>query len=159
MKLQDFDFRIWDKGEKTLTYASKDWKLGISFSNPQQDYGETESVLHAYYDGEPMCPDDCEVELWTGYKDSKDTRIYENDIIRTDKGEIFSVVADGEITAWGLLDSDSCPCCSLAEVMFESERVEVLGNIHENAELLKKEKVLIKTKYSDLYDSKGFPKY
>ena len=102
--------------------------------------------------------DDMELELWTGCKDSNGTRIYENDIIRTDKGEIFSVVADGEITAWGLLENGR-PCCSLAEVMFESERVEVLGNIHENAELIKKEKVLIKTKYSDLYDSKGFPKY
>lgn len=45
--------------------------------------------------------DDMELELWTGYKDSKGTRIYENDIIRTDNGEIFSVVQDGEITAWG----------------------------------------------------------
>ena len=140
MRLQDLDFRIWDKGEETLTYASKDWKLGIGFSNPQQDYGETESVLHAYYDGEPLCPDDCELELWTGYTDSKGTRIYENDIIRTDKGETFSVVKDGEITAWGLLDSYYCPCCSLAEVMFESKKVEVIGNIHENAKLIKKRK-------------------
>ncbi len=136
MQLKDFDFRIWDKGEETLAYASKDWKLSIGFSNPQQDNGEVESVLHAYYDGEPMCPDDCEVELWTGYTDSNSTRIYENDIIHTDKGETFSVVQDGSISAWGLLDSDSRPCCSLAEVMFESEKVEVVGNIHENLELL-----------------------
>ena len=102
--------------------------------------------------------DDCEIELWTGYTDTKGTRIYENDIIRTDKGEIFSVVKDGEITAWTLLENGR-PCCSLAEVMFESEKVEVVGNIHENAELLKTEKVLVKTKYSDLYDSKGLPKY
>ena len=81
MKLANFDFRIWDKGEKTLTYASKDWKLGISFSNPQQDNGEVESVLHAYYDGEPMCPDDCEIELWSGFYDSKGIKIYENDIV------------------------------------------------------------------------------
>ncbi|WP_165817865.1 hypothetical protein [Helicobacter cinaedi] len=47
MKIADFDFRIWDKGEETLTYASKEWKLSIGFSNPQQDNGETESVLHA----------------------------------------------------------------------------------------------------------------
>lgn len=81
--------------------------------------------------------DNCELELWTEYTDTKGTRIYENDIIRTDKGEIFSVVKDGEITAWGLLKNGD-PYCSLAEVMFESEKVEVIGNTHENAELLKK---------------------
>ena len=101
MRLQDFDFRIWDK--------------------------DIERFVHN---------DDCEIELWTGYADTKGTRIYEKDIIRTDKGEIFSVVADGEITAWTLLENGR-PCCSLAEVMFESEKVEVVGNIHENAELLK----------------------
>lgn len=136
MKLANFDFRIWDKGEGTLT-----WKLGINFSNPQQDYGETESVLHAYYDGEPLCPDDCEIELWTGYTDIKDARIYENDIIKVDE-KTFSVSGyGGEVTAWILLESDGTPCCSLAEVMFESSgRVEVIGNIHENAELLKESK-------------------
>ncbi|BAM13077.1 hypothetical protein HCN_1921 [Helicobacter cinaedi PAGU611] len=86
MKLQDFDFRIWDKGEETLTYASKDWKLNIGFSNPQQDNGETESVLHAYYDGEPMCPSDCEIELWSSFCDKKGKRIYENDILLDSQG-------------------------------------------------------------------------
>ncbi|BDB64100.1 hypothetical protein T36_0547 [Helicobacter cinaedi] len=81
MKLKDFDFRIWDKGEETLTYASKDWKLGINFCNPQQDKWEVESELHAYYDGEPMCPSDCEIELWSGLYDIKGTKLYEGDIV------------------------------------------------------------------------------
>lgn len=76
-----------------------------------------------------------EIELWIGYTDTKGTRIYENDFIRTDKGETFSVVQDGSISAWGLLENGR-PCCSLAEVMFESKKVEVVGNIHENLELL-----------------------
>ena len=136
MKLADFDFRIWNIS------TNKFIELNISDN------------IRAL----PRKNDDLVLELYTGYTDTKGTRIYENDIIRTDKGEIFSVVQDGEITAWGLL-KNGCPYCSLAEVMFESERIEVLGNIHENADLIKKEKVLVKTKYSDLYDSKGFPKY
>lgn len=82
MQLKDFDFRIWNKDEETLTYASKDWKLGINFSNPQQDYGVCESELHAYYDGEPMCPSDCEIELWSGLCDKNGTKIYEGDIVK-----------------------------------------------------------------------------
>ena len=149
MKLADLDFRIWDKGEKTLTYASKDWKLSIGFSNPQQDDGEVESVLHAYYDGVPLCLDDCEIDLWTGYTDSKGTRIHENDIIRTDKGEIFVVVGDNIITAWGVLKNGK-HYCSLIEVMFESENVRVIGNIHEHGGLINKRKVMVEPKYSDV---------
>ena len=118
MKLENFDFRIWNNS------TNKFIELNISDN------------IRAL----PRKNDDLVLELWTGYIDTKGTRIYENDIIRTDKGETFSVKQDGEITAWGLLDSDSRPCCSLAEVMFESKKVEVIGNTHENAELLKKEK-------------------
>lgn len=135
MKLQDLDFRIWNNS------TNKFIELNISYN------------IRAI----PRKNDDLVLELWSGFYDSKGTRIYENDIIRTDKGEIFSVVQDGEITAWGLL-KNGCPYCSLAEVMFESDRVEVLGNIHENAKL-SKEKVIVKCKYGDMYDSKGFPKY
>ena len=137
MKLQEFDFRIWD------TNTNKFIELAISDN------------IRAI----PRKNDDLVLELWTGYIDTKGIRIYENDIINAD-GHIFSVSGvGGEVTAWNLLDSDGYPCCSLAEVMFESERAEVIGNTHENADLLKTVKVLIKTKYRDLYDSKGFPKY
>ena len=115
MKLENFDFRIWNNS------TNKFIELNISDN------------IRAL----PRKNDDLVLELWTGYIDTKGTRIYENDIIRTDKGETFSVKQDGEITAWGLLKNGD-PYCSLAEVMFESDRVEVLGNIHENAELLKK---------------------
>lgn len=128
MKLQDFDFRLALTPEVMADIAcdNKDCPCQTPLLYGEQARNHLNDPLYK----------DCEVELWTGYKDSKGTRIYENDIIRTDKGEIFSVVQDGSISAWGLLDSDSRPCCSLAEVMFESEKVEVVGNIHENLELL-----------------------
>ena len=129
MKLANFDFRIWDKGEKTLTYASKDWKLGINFSNPQQDYGETESVLHAYYDGEPLCPDDCEIELWSGFYDKNGKRIYENDIFLDSQGDRYVVSICDESRDWILLKLDLSPCCSLIEILQEGY-VKVIGNIH-----------------------------
>ena len=128
MKLQDFDFRLALTPEVMADIAcdNKDCPCQTPLLYGEQARNHLNDPLYK----------DCEVELWTGYIDTKGTRIYENDIIRTDKGEIFSVVQDGSISAWGLLDSDSRPCCSLAEVMFESEKVEVVGNIHENLELL-----------------------
>lgn len=139
MKLKDFDFRLWHKRSKSFVDMSVRG-ADLRIIPTDDDYN-------------------MKLELWTGYTDNKYTHIYEGDIINAD-GHIFSVSgAGGEVTAWNLLDSNGYPCCSLAEVMFESESVEVLGNIHENADLLKKEKVLIKTKYRDMYDSRGFPKY
>lgn len=119
MKLQDFDFRIWNN--KTNKFI----ELNISCN------------IRAI----PRKCDDLVLELWSGYTDIKDARIYENDIIEVDE-KTFSVSGyGGEVTAWILLESDGTPCCSLAEVMFESSgRVEVIGNIHENAELLKESK-------------------
>lgn len=175
MKLQDFDFRIWDKGEKTLTYASKDWKLSIGFCNPQQDNGEVESVLHAYYDGEPLCPDDCEIELWSGFYDSKGTKIYEGDIVKYDSRTRLLVVF--EKNTFYIVDTSiekhlQVDCGTRLQGIYENgnngytnnklECVEVLGNIHENADLLEEERGLImriECKYEDIYDSKGFPKY
>lgn len=116
MKLKNFDFRIWHKDSESFV----DMKVS----------GTDLRII-------PTDDDSMELELWTGYTDSKGTRIYENDIINAD-GHIFSVSgAGGEVTQWNLLDSDGYPCCSLAEVMFESKRVEVLGNIHENENLLR----------------------
>ena len=115
MKLKDFDFRIWDSN------TNKFIELNISDN------------IRAL----PRSSDDLVLEIWTGYTDTKDARIYENDIIKVDE-KTFSVSGyGGEVTAWILLESDGTPCCSLAEVMFESGRVEVIGNIHEKKELLK----------------------
>lgn len=127
MKLQDFDFRLALTQEVMADIAcdNKDCSCQTPLLYGEQARNHLNDPLYK----------DCEVELWTGYKDSKDTRIYENDIIHTDKGEIFVVATESEVTAWTLLENGR-PCCSLAEVMFESERVEVLGNIHENLELL-----------------------
>lgn len=128
MKLQDFDFRLALTAEVMADIAcdNKDCPCQTPLLYGEQARNHLNDPLYK----------DCEMELWIGYTDRKGTRIYENDIIRTDKGEIFSVVVDGKITAWGLLENGK-PCCSMAEVMFESERVEVIGNTHENADLLK----------------------
>ena len=121
MKLKDLDFRLVLTPEVMLDIVcdNKDCPCQTPLLYGKQARNHLDDKLY----------EECEVELWTGYTDSNGKRIYENDIIRTDNGDIFSVTRDDETTAWGLLDNGS-PCCSLAEVMFESERVEVIGNIH-----------------------------
>lgn len=98
MKLKNFDFRIWDNNEGTLTYASRDYRLSLGFYDKKQDNGEVESVLYSYFDGEPLCPDDCEIELWSGFYDKKGTKIYEGDIVYYDLSESLLEVVFGKNT-------------------------------------------------------------
>lgn len=137
MQLKDFDFRIWDKGEKTLTYASKDWNLCIGFCNPQQDKWEVESELHAYYDGEPMCPSDCEIELWSGLCDKNGKKIYEGDIVKNRNLDTLLCLFDKHNLrfVFKYINRKEYDICYTA-----MDILEVIGNIHENADLLKKRK-------------------
>lgn len=97
MKLKDFDFRIWHK--------------------------ESESFVDMVVSGTdlriiPTDDDDMELELWSGFYDSKGAKIYEGDIVQDSQGNTL-VVSDSVIAIIKKID------------------VEVIGNIHENAELLK----------------------
>ena len=139
MKLKDFDFRVWNKDEETLTYASKDWKLSIGFSNPQQDYGVCESELHAYYDGEPMCPSDCEIELWSGLCDKNGRRIYEGDIVKNRNLDTLLCLFDKHNLRFVfkyINRKEYDICYTVMDIL------EVIGNIHENADLLGKDRAV-----------------
>lgn len=97
MKLKDFDFRIWHK--------------------------ESESFVDMVVSGTdlriiPTDDDDMELELWSGFYDSKGVKIYEGDIVQDNEGNTL-VVSDSVIAIIKKIDA------------------EVIGNIHENAELLK----------------------
>lgn len=95
MKLKDFDFRIWHK--------------------------ESESFVDMVVSGTdlriiPTDDDDMELELWSGFYDSKGVKIYEGDIVQDSQGNTL-VVSDSVIAIIKKID------------------VEVIGNIHENEEL------------------------
>lgn len=96
MKLKDFDFRIWHK--------------------------ESESFVDMVVSGTDLriipTDDDMELELWSGFYDSKGVKIYDGDIVQDSQGNTL-VVSDSVIAIIKKID------------------VEVIGNIHENAELLK----------------------
>ena len=149
MKLKDFDFRLWHKPSESFV------EIRGSFLTAN---AKDEIVFDRAYNV-PIDDESVEIELWSGLCDKKGKRIYEGDILAHDNGygiEYHSkVVFENGVFKIAVIEH---PAVEIIEDL-ETGFVAVVGNIHENADLLEEEKVLIKCKYGDIYDSKGFPKY
>lgn len=129
MKLKDFDFRIWDSN------TNKFIELAISDN------------IRAI----PRKNDDLVLELWSGFYDSKGTKIYEGDIVKYDS-RTKPLVAVFERSTFYIVDTSiekhlQVDCGTRLQGIYENgnngytnqklECLQVLGNIHENGELLK----------------------
>lgn len=109
--MREIKFRVWDK-------KSKMWlkRFNVDLLDIDTDILST-----------------IELCQYTGLKDKNGVEIYEGDIVRT-FGESFVVFYFQEHVGYLLKDIDGC-----LETI-RSYRVEVLGNIYENPELLEEEK-------------------
>lgn len=130
MKLKDFDFRIWHKeSESFVDMKVSDTDLRII----------------------PTDDDYMQLELWSGFYDSKGTKIYEGDIIKYDS-RTNPLVAVFERNTFYIVDTSiekhlQVDCGTRLQGIYENGNngytnnklgcLQVVGNIHENAELLK----------------------
>ncbi|EOH2293241.1 YopX family protein, partial [Campylobacter jejuni] len=95
MKLQDFDFRIWDKTkeeflkkEPTLIKIDNERVIAGRIS---RFYANTADITDMFIGN----GNDLEIELWTGYFDKNENKIYENDIIKNESlEEIYYITRD-----------------------------------------------------------------
>ncbi|EIZ1074045.1 hypothetical protein MK762_001725 [Campylobacter jejuni] len=148
MKLSDFDFRVWDKTkeeflkkEPTLIKLDNERVIAERIS---RFYANTADIADMFIGN----GNDLEIELWTGYFDKNGNKIYENDIleyepleelyhIRRDntykmfKIEIFSKNFNNKI-----YKRKAEPDISFLKVFKSEKNMKVIGNIHENADLL-----------------------
>ena len=133
--MTELKFRAWDNVTKRY------WNVGgLSFEKGKL----IEVYLENYptsFEGNEDCkkPDDVILEQNTGLKDKNDKEIYEGDIVLVN-GNIRYYV-DFEFGGFWLNNDNIKWKANRAFTHFvEWNDIEVIGNIHENPELLEKEK-------------------
>ncbi|MBT0825268.1 hypothetical protein KJQ78_08390 [Campylobacter lari] len=152
MKLQDFDFRAYDNHNKkyidNIPYSIKKYQneneVFLPFSTDLREYGFNE-----IFKNEIQIPSDrVEVELWTGFYDKNGKKIYENDILKNEVFDEYYLVSWNETSkmlrvytydtnAQGkLYKKENAVDISFFKTIPSNKYMEVIGNIHENPELL-----------------------
>ncbi|HED9782925.1 TPA: hypothetical protein R6R13_000285 [Campylobacter jejuni] len=145
MKLKDFDFRIWDNTEKRYLNEIELHKYDKSPVEAGATFTETNRINEVEF---VKNKNDLEIELFTGYYDYKGNKIYIGDIIEC---LVFTNEKNSEIFYEIIcFDMELGLCSKLSNgdggYLFDLRRyknnktiedVYVVGNIHENKELLK----------------------
>lgn len=80
-----------------------------------------------------FCGDNYIVEQSTGLGDKNGKLIYEGDIVKDKAGHLYRIIWDDDAS----YTADPLPCNEWLEQMYASDVIfEIIGNIHENPELL-----------------------
>ena len=130
--MRELKFRAWDKDTKRY------WNVGgLGF--------EKGRLIEVYLDNYPTTlegneeckkPDEVILEQYTGLKDKNDKEIYEGDIVEIYKGgATYEVAWFEKYGGWFCFSNNDDHYEPLYQADFE-----VIGNIHENKELLEGEK-------------------
>ncbi|EIB16154.1 YopX family protein [Campylobacter coli] len=151
MKLQDFDFRIWDNIEKKYIKTPH----GLYIENTEHnDASNCNRIIanyeqrafyidypfndrnNEYYDNE----ESLSIELFIGLYDKKDKKVYENDIVKV-KSLYDYFLAKISIHKEGTFYFEGKNGDYIGSLIYlvedEGYTIETIGNIHENPELLK----------------------
>lgn len=121
--MREIKFKAWDK-------LAKKW-----MDPPIVDGANGKAMAFSPLDGDFVrCFSDSEVELvqYTGLKDKNGTEIYEGDIYHMGDPQITYTVVWHDSGLIGKQNGSS----SYAGLSHWKDRIEIIGNIHENPELL-----------------------
>ena len=132
MKLQDFDFRLWDNKSK-------------EYNGNREVVLSSENVIYRIHtitgELEKLKSDFLEIELWSGLRDKNDKKIFEGDIIKNiDLKAEYRVVYQGEFLLFPIKYESKIPlqkelairfCVLASEASEILDSFEIIGNIHD----------------------------
>ena len=134
--MREIKFRAWDAQDKEMDYDPFCWPSSIDL---EDSYNNLNTLISSQFGkvhhGGPPDEDNTHMRYlmqYTGLKDSKGKEIYEGDICRDEEGYTNPI-------EW----EDDGGCFSWDAILFalpkgiDSKTIEIIGNIHENPELLK----------------------
>ncbi|EOI2131566.1 YopX family protein [Campylobacter jejuni] len=137
MKLRDFDFRIWDEDNEEFYKNPSIFKIK-QIKGPHNvvlsSYSHNERINFEGYDRK------FEVELFTRLYDKNGKKVYENDIVKA-KNPFNYLEAKISIHKEGTFYLENKSGHYMGSLIYlvedEGYTIEIIGNIHENPELLK----------------------
>ena len=122
--MRDIKFRVWSVGrEKWLNECMFDMQVQGAY-----DFSSDSSMRYNY-------KTDVVIEQFTGFQDSKGNDIYEGDLVKKDDDKfLLAGVVSFIHGCWMVASEDKERYFNLHWYL---SQVEVIGNIHQNPELLK----------------------